>query len=57
MPVENLLTPDVMRRLVWDPPAELTAGAVEARLIKLGARNWQAVLTAPILAEVFVELA
>ncbi len=57
MPVENLLTPDVMRRLVWDPPAELTAGAVEARLIELGARNWQAVLTAPILAEVFVELA
>lgn len=57
MPVENLLTPDVMRRLVWDPPAELTPPAVEARLIKLGARNWQAVLTAPILAEVFVELA
>ena len=57
MPVENLLTPDVMRRLVWDPPAELTRESVEARLIELGARNWQAVLTAPILAEVFVELA
>lgn len=57
MPVENLLTPDVMRRLVWDPPAEPSPAAVEARLIELGARNWQAVLTAPILAGVFVELA
>lgn len=57
MPVENLLTPDIMRRLVWDPPAEPTPAAVEARLIELGARNWQAVLTAPILADVFVELA
>lgn len=57
MPVENLLTPDVMRRLVWDPPASLTEDAVRARLLELGAREWQAVLTSPVLTEVFVELA
>lgn len=57
MPSENLLTPDVMRRVVWEPPTSLTQEAISARLIELGAREWQAVLTAPVLAEVFVEIA
>lgn len=56
MPVENLLTPDILRRLVWDPPAELTDTAVAGRLLELGARDWQAVATAPILTQVFVGL-
>lgn len=55
MPIENLLTPDVMRRLVWEPPHEATVASVQSRLIELGARQWQAVLTAPILTPVFVE--
>lgn len=57
MPVENLITPDIMRRLVWEPPTELTEAEVAARLIELGAREWQAVLTAPIFTRVFVGLA
>lgn len=56
MPVENLLTPDIMRRVVWDPPTEPTIEAIEQRLAQLGARPWQCVLTAPILAAVFVDL-
>lgn len=55
MPAENLLTPDIMRRLVWEPPVELTEQAVADRLRELGARDWQSVLTAPIFTRVFVE--
>jgi len=46
LPVENLLTPDYLRRLMWAPPstrepAEL-ADAVRAQLASYGARPWQA---------------
>jgi ribonuclease D len=41
LPVENLLTPDVVRRLLWEPPADPTAPAVASRLAALGARPWQ----------------
>jgi len=54
MPTENLLPPDVLRRLVWDPPHPPTARAVDDRLAALGARPWQRVIVAPILSEVFV---
>jgi ribonuclease D len=43
---QNLLAGDVVRRLAWEPPTELTAGAVAARLAALGARQWQVELTA-----------
>lgn len=56
MPVENLLTPDTLRRLAWEPPTDLTKQAVTDRLTELGARRWQAVLTAPILTQVFVDI-
>lgn len=55
MPLENLLTPDTMRRLAWDPPSPLSEQAVSERLSELGARDWQCVITAPILTRVFVE--
>ena len=55
MPVENLLTPDTLRRLVWQPPEPVTTENVMARLRELGAREWQYVLTAPILAPIFVD--
>jgi ribonuclease D len=48
LPVENLLTPDFLRRLMWAPPAtrepaEL-AQAVRDQLASYGARPWQAEL-------------
>jgi ribonuclease D len=46
VPVENLLTPDSVRRLLWQPPAP---AKVERVLGDLGARPWQIELTAPIL--------
>lgn len=55
MPVENLLTPELLRRLAWSPPLEPTEAAIAERLAELGARPWQCVLTAPIIARAFVE--
>ncbi|MBD8870532.1 ribonuclease D [Nocardioides donggukensis] len=55
VPVENILTPDYLRRLLWTPPQarEATAlrGEVEDALVSLGARPWQVELTAPLLTE------
>ncbi|WP_235866056.1 HRDC domain-containing protein [Serinibacter arcticus] len=48
-PQENLLSPDLQRRLAWDPPAP-RVDTVTARLLDGGARPWQAAVTAPVLA-------
>jgi len=54
VPIENLLTPDYLRRLLWSPPKvaddELDA-AVVAELLRLGARQWQVDLMAPLITE------
>jgi len=54
LPVENLMTPDYVRRLMWEPPTvtgpELSA-EVTARLADLGARRWQIELTRDVLVE------
>jgi len=42
MPAENVLTPDFMRQLAWEPPMEVSTETVEAALIGFGARSWQA---------------
>ena len=58
VPVENLLTPDYLRRVLWKPPevdsAEMES-AVGAELERLGARPWQVEITAPILAAAIVD--
>jgi ribonuclease D len=50
IPVENLLSPDLVRRLAWSPPAGADPAAVGAVLAAGGARPWQVELTAPLLA-------
>jgi ribonuclease D len=50
VPVENLLTPDILRRVLWSPPADLSEASIAAALSALGARPWQVEITAPILA-------
>ena len=56
IPMENLLTPDTLRRLVWRPPAERSTASIARRLSELGARDWQVGVTAPIIADAFVDL-
>ena len=55
LPVENLLTPDTLRRLLWEPPEEASGAAVEARLVKLGARPWQVMLVSETLSTILGE--
>ncbi|MER7937060.1 MULTISPECIES: ribonuclease D [unclassified Streptomyces] len=41
MPQENLITPDTVRRLCWEPPKAVDAETVGAALAGYGARPWQ----------------
>lgn len=45
VPIENLLTPDTLRRLCWEPPSELSSW-----LAGRGARSWQISLLEAALA-------
>ena len=54
VPIENLLTPDYLRRVLWKPPSADGTDmetAVGRELARLGARQWQIDITAPLLAE------
>jgi ribonuclease D len=51
VPVENLLSPDLVRRIMWSPPDGRDAEAVAAVLRAGGARDWQVELTLPVLTE------
>jgi ribonuclease D len=58
LPVENLLTPDYVRRVLWEPPQGTAAempGLVADRLRHLGAREWQIELGAPLLVRAIVD--
>jgi len=46
VPVENLVQPELMRRICWSPPAD---GDVAAVLRAGGARPWQVELVTPVL--------
>jgi ribonuclease D len=54
MPTENLLTPESLRRVAWNPPQPLTAASVGEALSALGARSWQIAQTAQLIADAFV---
>lgn len=49
VPVENLLTPETLRRVLWSPPTPSSESAVAERLAELGARPWQVGLAVPII--------
>ncbi|MET9522078.1 ribonuclease D [Streptomyces coeruleorubidus] len=51
MPQENLITPDTVRRVCWEPPAVVDAESVGAALAGYGARPWQVELVTPVLVE------
>jgi ribonuclease D len=56
MPTENLLPPDAVRRLSWQPPDELTPSAVSAGLTSYGARPWQVELTSVPIAKALLRI-
>jgi len=55
LPQENLLTPEVLRRVAWTPPADLAPEAVGEALASWGARPWQIEAAAPAVAAAFVD--
>jgi ribonuclease D len=54
LPVENLLTPDHVRRLAWRPPTPVTPETVDAALAEYGARPWQRELAVQVLVPLLV---
>ena len=59
IPVENLITPEHVRRVCWKPPTgateNLSVTAVELALTELGTRQWQIALVAAALAAALLE--
>lgn len=55
MPVENLLTPDYLRRIAWRPPAMIDLESISAALSELGARPWQINQVAAVLTVAFLD--
>ena len=55
MPVENLLTPSILRELAWAPPSPVTVVSITAALKKQGARVWQISETCALISNAFVE--
>lgn len=56
VPSENLLTPDLVRRLIWDwQPVPDPAPVIDAFMADAGARPWQRELTVPVLAAALTE--
>ncbi|MEY9485482.1 ribonuclease D [Streptomyces calvus] len=51
MPQENLITPDTVRRVCWEPPQTVDAESVARALAGLGARAWQIEQVTPVLVE------
>jgi ribonuclease D len=49
VPVENLLSPDLVRRLMWSPPEPVETAAVAEALRAGSAREWQIELTLELL--------
>ena len=54
IPIENILTPDSLRRIAWQPPEPLTVSAVSEALEALSARPWQIDATAQLIHDAFV---
>ncbi|MBI3429522.1 MAG: ribonuclease D [Actinobacteria bacterium] len=59
IPLENLISPDLLRRICWMPPEGATQSlqveAVRQALLERGARLWQATIIAPLLARALLE--
>lgn len=59
IPPENLISPDLVRKLCWNPPEgstiSLKIDSVEESLLAQGARQWQSDIVAPLIAAALLE--
>ena len=56
LPAENLLSPDAVRRLAWQPPDPISAESIAEELRRYGARPWQIEITAVPIAMALLRL-
>jgi ribonuclease D len=56
LPAENLLPPDAVRRLSWQPPQPVSPESVRVGLAGYGARPWQADLTSLPIARALLRI-
>ncbi len=54
VPLENLLTPEILRQVSFTPPENLSKEALSEKMFELGARNWQIDLTAQLIVDAFI---
>lgn len=54
LPLENLLTPDYLRRVAWRPPTDINEETIASELRSLGAREWQVGLVTPLILAAFL---
>lgn len=53
IPIENVCSPDPLRRVIWTPPTQPSPEAFADSLATLGVRPWQREIVAPIIADAF----
>ncbi len=53
IPVENVCSPDPLRRVIWRPPVDRDVQGFTQALRGHGVRQWQADVVAPLLAKAF----
>lgn len=56
IPVENLALPEAIRRICYEPPADLSAESLAGELRAAGVREWQIELVSQRLSDVFNEV-
>lgn len=56
LPTENLLAPDAVRRLSWQPPEPIDEQTIAAELARYNARPWQIEVTAVPIAMALLRL-
>ena len=54
IPIENVLTPELLRRLAWAPPEPIELASVSAALTEMGARPWQVDAIAAPVTDAFI---
>lgn len=51
LPVENLISPDALRRLLWEPPGPVTTEGLDAAMAAELVRPWQRSHLVPVILE------
>jgi len=54
VPLENLLSPEILRQVSFTPPVSLSRATLGEKMRELGARNWQVELTAQLIVDAFI---